>query len=107
MTETLNSQAEFLAGEVGLEPTVHGIKIRCLTNLAIPQGAPKAATKGATGLTWAGKTIRENPFRVTSVLIEYFRRLRGFQVFPLLPQKCEPGEMSNFQAREVVETETV
>ena len=26
-----------MAGEVGLEPTVHGIKIRCLTNLAIPQ----------------------------------------------------------------------
>ena len=26
-----------MVGEVGLEPTVHGIKIRCLTNLAIPQ----------------------------------------------------------------------
>nr|DAE97246.1 MAG TPA: hypothetical protein [Caudoviricetes sp.] len=42
--------------------------------------------------------------------MEYFRRLRGFQVFPLLPQKCKPGMsmgMSAFQAREVVGTETV
>lgn len=57
------------------------------------------------------KTVRENLSNyVTSVLNEYFRRLRGFQVFPLLPQKCEPGmsmEMSAFQAREVVGTETV
>ena len=57
------------------------------------------------------KTVRENLSNyVTSVLNEYFRRLRGFQVFPLLPQKCRPGmsmEMSAFQTREVVGTETV
>ena len=28
---------QFLAGVVGLEPTHVGIRIRCLTNLAIPQ----------------------------------------------------------------------
>lgn len=34
-------RTDSLAGEEGFEPSVHGIKIRCLTNLAIPQGAPQ------------------------------------------------------------------
>lgn len=84
MTETLNSQAEFLAGEVGLEPTVHGIKIRCLTNLAIPQGAPKAATKGA-GLdsAWILKWVFRSHQRTDGVL----QTAPGISSFPAFASK--------------------
>lgn len=60
-------RTDSLAGEEGFEPSVHGIKIRCLTNLAIPQGAPRSwQNRGATGSARLEGHNRQNPLQLQS-----------------------------------------